>query len=259
MSSPPDKQPNGARLAALLTGLRRTTPITTQGQGGSFRRTPGGYTTPHISATTSHLPPWHFYERAGYLHLTPGLVNGQVPTVADGTPLDSYPPPPLISLEELGEKERWIILEANFRLKVETLFWPDYDEVTNELVGYTPFQGVVDGSILQQLVVRVLDKQPALITWDIDGPSYIKRLNTETEAVFHLNGDLPAHGKAAADFTSQPLLSWPAIDTHPFPLSTTVDGTPGTDPDLGSFTNVTLQTDGFAQFSRFHAFAPYPP
>jgi hypothetical protein len=261
-SSPPNRPTgNGRRLAALIGGIRAITPITTQGQNGSFRRTAAGYTLPLTSAQERPRTPWELYAKDGFLYLQPGLVNGKVPTTEDGTPLDSYPPPPLLSGEDLEERDYWIVIEARYQLNVQTLKWPRYDEETGELIGYTPFPGVVDGSPLIDLVIRTLTERPIDLSVPLGGEAFVKRFNSSTEAVFYINPLLNTLGIAMergmpASGPTNPILSYvdgsmlyfhPAIDPQPYPIP--IQTSPyGVDWD---WTRVNLQTNSFAQFSGF--------
>jgi hypothetical protein len=261
--SPPDRPTgNGQRLAAVVAGIRAITPIPTQGKG-SFRRTPYGYTLPANPAHERPRTPWELYAKDGFLYLQPGIVNGKVPTTEDGTPLDSYPPPPLLSGEDLETRDYWIVIEARYQLNVRTLQWPRYDEETGELIGYTPFPGVVDGSPLIDLVIRTLTETPIDLSLTLGGEAFVKRFNSSSQAVFYINPlfyslantrgialerGMPASGAAKpllSYLTGSPLYFHPAIDPQPYPLPIAT-GPDGADWD---WTRVNLQTANFSQHS----------
>lgn len=152
--SPPDRPAgNGGRLSALIDGIRAITPITTQGQDGSFRRTPAGYTTPRSSGPPAQArPPWTFYVSSGNLYLTPGLLNGLPITTEQGDPLDAWSPPPLMSAEDLERRRPGILFVVSYAPILGTLF---FNEGTVDEPIYTPYETIIGGiPTASQVLIR---------------------------------------------------------------------------------------------------------
>jgi hypothetical protein len=162
MSTPLDnKQPNGARLAAIMDGLRRATPLPTQGRDGSSRRTARGYTLPRSGTARVTYPPAHWYESGGTLHCTPFYVNGVAPTV-QGVPLDDWTPPALALLEDMQQQRHWFVLQITFGTpRIETLGWPEYDDGDfSAPARHIPFQAIVPGTPIAALEILTLTSNP---------------------------------------------------------------------------------------------------
>lgn len=162
MSSPPEnKQPNGARLAAIMDGLRRATPLPTQGRDGSSWRTARGYTLPRSGSARVTYPPAHWYESGGNLHCTPFYVNGLAPTVR-GVPLDDWSPPPLAALEDMQQQRHWFVLQITFGTpRIETLGWPEYEDGNFSFpIRHTPFRAIVPGTPTAALEILTLFSNP---------------------------------------------------------------------------------------------------
>jgi hypothetical protein len=152
--------PSRPDLASLYRSLREATPLRSNARSGRTQR-PGGYTLDAGAVSSVHYPPGTFYASAGNLHLTPGYINGLAPTVR-GTPLDAWPPPPIMSIEDLERMRHWFLLQITFgEPRIETLGWPEYsDGDFSEPSGYTNFQAIVPGTPTIALELLVFTDNP---------------------------------------------------------------------------------------------------